>query len=57
MHISGSNLTEIVEGLQDSQIRYIQCYNPDLFTKPEDGQPVVTEIQRQALSDFFAGAE
>ena len=54
MHLSGRNLAGLVQLLQDSRVRSVQAFAPGRYNEPSPDQPIITEISRQSIRDFFA---
>ena len=42
----------VMELLQDEQIRYIRCFNGTAFPEPPDGEPVINNIKRLSLAEW-----
>lgn len=53
--LEGRNLTKMLDLLQDERVVYLQCFHSERFEKPEDGEPIITAIERQGVKEFGVG--
>ncbi|MEO1162858.1 MAG: hypothetical protein AAFV98_03655 [Chloroflexota bacterium] len=43
---------DILVLLQDDRLRSLHCFHSAMFDMPEDGSPIIHEIQRYSLQDY-----
>ena len=53
--LEGKNLTKVIEELQDERVVYLQCFHGERFDKPEEGEPIITSIERRGVHEFGKG--
>ena len=53
--IEGRNLTKVMDDLQDERVVYLQCFHGERFEKPEEGEPLITSIERRGVHEFGVG--
>lgn len=51
--LTGRNLKEMMEPLQDGQVRLIQRFHAAKFREPDENAPVIESINRQTLRDML----
>ena len=42
--LEGEHLDDLLDGLQDQQVRMLQVFHPDYFEPPEAGTPRIANI-------------
>ena len=54
--LHGNGLTQLIELLQDERIRSLHCFHAGKHSAPAEGQPIITAIERQGLSEVMGEA-
>lgn len=50
--LQGRNLDQLIDLIQDDEIRSLHCFNPALHDPPPDGEILITTIERINIHEF-----
>lgn len=52
VNIEGRDLTKLLGLLQEERILELHCFDPHRHEAPEDGEPVITDMERRSLQEI-----
>jgi len=55
--LEGQHLEQLLELLQDEKILSLHCFNPKLHDKPQEGEILITKIERRNLGEVLMKKE
>ena len=52
--LKGRHLDQLIESIQDEQVRALVCFRPGIHPEPAKGEPCILEIEERSLNEFVA---
>lgn len=52
--LKGRHLDQLIESIQDEQVRALVCFRPGIHPEPATGEPCILEIEEQSLNQFVS---
>ena len=51
--LKGRHLDQLIEAIQDEQVRALVCFRPGIHPEPARGEPCILEIEEKSLNQFM----